>query len=87
LNYESNTGQSVFKESSRQNKCFFNRSRDSLVDIATGYGLDGQGSIPNRGKIFLFFIVSRPALGPHPDSYPMGTRDFFTGDKVAGTLS
>jgi hypothetical protein len=30
------------------------RSRDSLVGIPTGYGLDGRGSISGRGKIFLF---------------------------------
>jgi hypothetical protein len=28
------------------------------------YGLDVQGSIPGRGKIFLFSEASRPALGP-----------------------
>jgi hypothetical protein len=39
-------------------------SRDSSADIATGYGLDDPGSIPGRGKIFLFSIASRPALGP-----------------------
>jgi hypothetical protein len=39
-------------------------SRDSSVGIVTGYGLDGWGSFPGRGKIFLFYIASRPALGP-----------------------
>jgi hypothetical protein len=34
-----------------------------LVGIATGYGLDGLGSIPGRGKIFLFCTSSRPTLG------------------------
>jgi hypothetical protein len=29
-----------------------------------GYGLKGRGSIPGRGKVFLFSIASRPALGP-----------------------
>jgi hypothetical protein len=29
-----------------------------------GYGLDGRGSVPDRGKIFLLFIASRPALKP-----------------------
>jgi hypothetical protein len=29
-------------------------SRDSSVGIATGYWLDGQGSIFGRGKIFFF---------------------------------
>jgi hypothetical protein len=35
----------------------------SAVGIATGYELDGRGSIPGRGKIFLFSTASRPALG------------------------
>jgi hypothetical protein len=29
-----------------------------------GYGLENQSSIPGRGKIFLFSICSRLALGP-----------------------
>jgi hypothetical protein len=37
---------------------------DISVDIAVSYGLDGWGSIPRRGKIFLFSTASRPALGP-----------------------
>jgi hypothetical protein len=33
--------------------------------IATGYGLDGPGSIPSGGQeIFLFTVVSVPSLGP-----------------------
>jgi hypothetical protein len=32
------------------------------VAVATGYGLDGRDSIPDRGKIFLFSIASRPPL-------------------------
>jgi hypothetical protein len=39
-------------------------SRDSSLGIATGYELDDRGSIPGRGKIFLFSIAYRPALGP-----------------------
>jgi hypothetical protein len=39
-------------------------SRDSSVGITTGYGLDGQDSIPGRGKIFRLPIASRPVLGP-----------------------
>jgi hypothetical protein len=30
----------------------------------TGFGRDGRGSIPGKGKNFLFFTESRPALGP-----------------------
>ena len=33
----------------------------SSVGIATGYGLDGQGSNPGEEEIFR---LSRPALGP-----------------------
>jgi hypothetical protein len=40
--------------------CYFMSS----VGIAMGYGLDGWGSIPGRGKNFIFSIMSRPALGP-----------------------
>jgi hypothetical protein len=41
-------------------------SQDGSVGIATGFGLDGRGSIPPGQEIFLF-TVSRPALGPtHP---------------------
>jgi hypothetical protein len=38
------------------------RIRDSQVGIATGYRLGYSG--PCRGKIFLLFTSSRPALGP-----------------------
>jgi hypothetical protein len=39
-------------------------SLDSSVSKAMGYGLDSRGSIPSRGKIFLFSIVATLALGP-----------------------
>jgi hypothetical protein len=42
------------------------RSRDSSVDIATGYGLDNEGagsSSPGRVKNVHYSISSRPALG------------------------
>jgi hypothetical protein len=38
--------------------------QDSSVGIATSYGLDGRGSIPEKSKIFLFSTASKPALGP-----------------------
>jgi hypothetical protein len=37
---------------------------DSSISIAMGYVLDGQGWIPTRGKILLFFIASGLALRP-----------------------
>jgi hypothetical protein len=45
---------------------FFFRCRDSVVGIATGYGLDdrrGRSSSPGMVKNFLFSTSSRPALG------------------------
>jgi hypothetical protein len=39
-------------------------SQDSRVSIVTGYRLDGRGSIPCRGRIFLFSTMSRLAPGP-----------------------
>jgi hypothetical protein len=39
-------------------------SRDNSVGIATGYGLDGWGSILGRSKIFSVFSVSGLSLGP-----------------------
>jgi hypothetical protein len=32
--------------------------------MATGFGLNGQGLIPGRGKIFLFSIMSGQLWGP-----------------------
>jgi hypothetical protein len=60
------------------------RSRDSSVGTATGYGLDGRGSIPGRGKIFLLSTVSIPVLRSNQSSYPMGTGGSFRGVKAAG---
>jgi hypothetical protein len=41
-------------------------SRDNSVGIAAGYGLDGLGSIPDRGKILLVSTSSRPESTLHP---------------------
>jgi hypothetical protein len=47
---------------------FFSRSRSvnrySSFGTRTSYGLDGRGSIPVRGKIFLFSTASRLTMGP-----------------------
>jgi hypothetical protein len=50
------------------------RSRDSLVGISTGYGLDGLGSI-------LFSIFSQTGSGARPTSYLKRYR----GVKLAGS--
>jgi hypothetical protein len=39
------------------------RNLGSLIGVATGYGLDGRGSVPGKNKIFLFSTTSRPSLG------------------------
>ena len=54
------------------------RSRDSVVDIATRYGLDGPGIESLWEKVFPH--PSRPALGPTPyNRYRV-----FPGGKAAG---
>jgi hypothetical protein len=49
------------------------RGWDSSLGIEPGYGLDGQGSIPGRGKIF-----------SHTPSYSIGTGGSFSGVKRLG---
>jgi hypothetical protein len=59
-------------------------SRDSLVGIATGYGLDDRGfgvRVPVGSRIFS--SSHRPRV--HPTSYPMGTGGYFPGGKAAGS--
>jgi len=47
---------------------------DSLVSVATGYGLDGPGIESRWGRDFP--QLSRSALGAHPASCTMSTRSF-----------
>jgi hypothetical protein len=42
--------------------CYYFRSRDISVAIATGYKLDGPGLIPGKDNIFIFSMASRPVL-------------------------
>jgi hypothetical protein len=58
-------------------------SRDSSVGIATGYGLDAPGSIPDSARFSLPHSV-QTGSGIHPASYPMGTGGSFPGGKAAG---
>jgi hypothetical protein len=55
---------------------FRSRNRDSSVGIATGYGLDGRGSIPGRDYRFSLLDSVQTDSGAHPAFYPMG----FGGD-------
>jgi hypothetical protein len=64
-----------------------NKSRDSSVGIATGYGLDDRGSrvrLPAGAGNFSLRHRIQNGSGAHPASYPMGTRGFFPGSKAAG---
>jgi hypothetical protein len=60
------------------------RSRDSSVSVPTGYWLDGQGSIPSKGKIVSLLHNIQAGSGAQPASYPMGTGGDFLGTKLLG---
>jgi hypothetical protein len=60
-------GRSVGLLRSRTQATQFSFSDIQLTDsvgMAMGYGLNDQGSIPCRDKIFLFSTEARPAVGP-----------------------
>jgi hypothetical protein len=68
-------------------RIFVNQSRDSSVCIATGYGPDGQGSIPGKDKIFSVLQNVQTDSGAYPASYKMSIGCSFPGEgggKVAG---
>jgi hypothetical protein len=48
--------------------------QDSLISKVMGYMFDNQGSIPNRGKNFLFSTASRTTLlsNGYGDCFPKG---------------
>jgi hypothetical protein len=56
---------------------------NSSVSIATGYRLDGSGSISGRGKGLPLLHSVLTATGSHPGSYPKGTGGTFPGVKGA----
>jgi hypothetical protein len=62
-------------------------SRDSLVGIATGYGLHDQGQREfesRSGKTFSLLHIVQTGSGVHPTSYIMGTGGSFPGIKRQG---
>jgi hypothetical protein len=60
----------LWKPINFNSKHFFCRiERDSSVDIATRYWLDGRGSISSRVKRFSLFHNVQTSPGAHPDSY------------------
>jgi hypothetical protein len=54
----------------------------SSVSIMSDYGLDGRGSIPDRGRGFSSNLFVQTGSGAHPASYTMGTGGSFPGDKA-----
>jgi hypothetical protein len=65
--------------------CYLTLSAESSVGIATGYGIDGRGSIAGRGNIFFPPLnIVRIGSGAHPVCYPIGTGGYFPGGKAAG---
>jgi hypothetical protein len=65
-----------------------NRSRDNLVGIATGYGLDdvggGGSSSPFRVKKFSLLHIVQTGSEVHPSSYPLGIGGSFRGESGRG---
>jgi hypothetical protein len=65
------------------------RSRDNVVGIAIGHGLDGRevGVWVPVGARFFFLHVVQTDSWAHPSSYTIGTGATFCGGKAAGALS
>jgi hypothetical protein len=63
------------------------KSRDSSVGTALGYGLDDRGSrvrfLAGAGNFSLHHRVQTGSVA-HPTSYPMGNRGSYPGSKAAG---
>jgi hypothetical protein len=78
----------------RNSTCQFNgdvhkieKSRNSSVCIALGYGLDDRGSrvrFPAGAGNFSLHHSVQNGSGAHPASYPMGTGGSFPGGTAAG---
>jgi hypothetical protein len=65
-------------------------SRDSSVATALGYRLDDRGSrvrLPAGAGNFSLHHRVQNGSGPHPASYPMGTRGSFPGGTAAEAFS
>jgi hypothetical protein len=65
---------------------YVKNSHDSSDGIALGYGLDDRGSkiqfSAEAGNFSLHRVQNVSRV--HPASYPMGTRNSFTGGKASG---
>jgi hypothetical protein len=66
------------------------KSCDSSVGIALGYGLDDRGSrvrFPEGAGNFPLHHRVKNGSGVHPASHPVGNRGSFPGVKAAGACS
>jgi hypothetical protein len=63
---------------------FLSGSWDRSDDTATCYGLDSRGSIPGRGKLFLFYPQRPDWLWGPPNLLFNGYRGSFPGLKRPG---
>jgi hypothetical protein len=73
-----------------RNRCLFIYFGNSSVGIALGYGLGDRGSsfrFPTGAGNFSLHHRVQNGSGPHPASYPMGTRGSLPGGKAAGACS
>jgi hypothetical protein len=63
------------------------RSRNSVVGIETGYGLETEGSEfeSRKGQEFSLLHVVQTVSGVYRTPYPMGTGGFFPGSKAVET--
>jgi hypothetical protein len=59
--------------------CITTGNRDSVVDIATDYGLDNQGVGVRVPVVSRIFSSPRRPDWLHPISYTVGTRDKAVG--------
>jgi hypothetical protein len=56
------------------------RSREGVVSIATGYGLDDRGvGSSSHDRVKKFLHVGQTGSGVDPTSSPIGTRGYFLG--------
>jgi hypothetical protein len=62
-------------------------NQDSSVGIVTGYRLDSQGLIPDRGKKFFSSPQGQTGSEGHTTSYPIKYWGSFPGGKVARALN
>jgi hypothetical protein len=54
----------------------------SSASTVSDYGLDGRGSIPDRGRYFSSNLCVQTGSGAHPASCTVGTGGSFPGGKA-----